>query len=570
MLTYTAVDHKYIDLNWLYQLAMYSVYSLAGSKGLIFLNSLFIVVSVFLLIKRSSKSFSPMLKWLLLIALLAVSPSLEIRPHSLSWVFLGLTLFALEKYWEGNKKMLRLLPVIMILWVNCHSLFILGLVIMGCYGVSIFINQKKDFKEYAIMASLATVACLINPYGWNGFSLPFEQMMAFSDANVYKMHIRELQSPFSITDYKISIKNLFSSWHFFDLFVIAFFIGIAKQFKKLEIHEWLLCIIFFYFAYSLTKNIGYCVIAITPIIAKGFMLNTNIKKAKSNLSKLTQYIKMPPALVFILVCVLLIFSIRSDAFYIHYRSSYRFGLDWEISNVPVNATAFLNENKIKGKMLNQLDLGGYLEFFSDNKTSMDGRLEVFGQKMFSEQVITTTDEAKNNLLEKLNPDFILFSYYLTPDWIVYLQKQASWRLVHVDECTAIYFKENFEPEFIPVDESIFTSTLSVYTDEDIDAIAKNKIRPSVFSSLVTTQYFPEDELNKAVFCFFYGWINAAKQITASGLEKSSKIYPELYQNLGSIYYQLKDKDRSLFYYEKFLETSTNKQISERVQSLRRM
>ena len=81
------------------------------------------------------------------------------------------------------------------------------------------------------------------------------------------------------------------------------------------------------------------------------------------------------------------------------------------------------------------------------------------------------------------------------------------------------------------------------------------------------QYYPEDELNEAVFCFYYNWVDVAKQITANGFAKASSDYPELYQNLGSIFFQYKDKNRSLYCYKKYLEAVKNPQVEERVRFL---
>jgi hypothetical protein len=565
--TYTANENKYIDLYWLYQLLMYGTYLVGGSVGLILVNALFVVSSVLILFKRTSGNSSAFLSWIFLFAVLAVSPSLEIRPHSLSWLFLGLVLYILQQFYDGNKKIIRWLSVIMILWVNCHSLFILGIVVMGCYGISVFVKRKELFKEYFIWSLIAVAACLINPYGWNGFSLPFQQMLVFGHGSIFKENIREFQGPFSITEYAFTIGNLLSKWHFFDLFILITMIGVILQFKRLRIHEWLIIIIFFYFAYSLTKNIGYFVFAITPIIANGFIAERNKKSAKKNIPFSMKYVR-PVTVLFMISCILLILVVRTNAFYIHYRASYRFGFDWKNSSLPVKASEFLAKNNLHGKMLNQLDLGGYLEFFANQKTSIDGRLEVIGEKIFSEQVLAKSDERKNALVQKLDPDMILFSYFITPDWITFLQRQPDWRLVYADESTAMYFKNTYASSFQAINEKAFTYDIPQYSDIRIDQILKNKKSVSFLSSLFHSQYYPENELNETVFCFYYGWIEAAKQITANGLDKSSSDYPELYQNLGTIYFQYKDKDRSLYCYEKYLETIKSPQVAERVRFLK--
>lgn len=379
--TYSANENKYIDLNWLYQLLMYSIYSIAGSTGLILTNSIFILISVYLLFKRTiHQSF--LLPWICLLGILAISPSFEIRPHTLSWMFLSIALFILQKYYDGNKKTIRWLPLIMILWVNCHSLFVLGFVVIGCYGVSIFVNKKDVLKDYIIWSALAVAACLLNPYGWHCFSIPLEQLFILQDGNIFKANIRELQSPFSASQYEFTFKNLFLQWHFFDLFILAAIISLLINLKKHKIHEWLIAIIFFYFAYSAIKNIGYFIFAITPIIANVFPPAVKNKKNKRTTISLTDKYVRQLSIVFLAVCTLLILVVRTNALYIHYRATYRFGFGWQNSNLPVKATAFLINNHFKGKMLNQLDFGGYLEFFTRQKVYIDGRLEVMGKELF--------------------------------------------------------------------------------------------------------------------------------------------------------------------------------------------
>ena len=226
------------------------------------------------------------------------------------------------------------------------------------------------------------------------------------------------------------------------------------------------------------------------------------------------------------------------------------------------------KNNLHGKILNQLDYGGYLEYFTDQKVAIDGRLEVMGEKLFSEHVNGRDPETKKNILLKYNPDFILFAYFITPDWITFLQKRSDWRLAYADESSALYLKNGYAPAIPEADGKTFTFSLPSYSDEQIDQLVKNKKTTDFFSSIIHSQYYPEDELNEAVFCFYYGWIDAAKQITAHGFAKATNDYPELYQNLGSIYFQYKDKDRSLYCYEKYLESVKNKQVEERVKFLK--
>ncbi|MBI3503038.1 MAG: hypothetical protein HY063_14720 [Bacteroidetes bacterium] len=574
--TYTTEGIKYIDLNWIYQLLLYGIYSLAGSAGLILINSLFISGALFFLYKRIScrlpaaSADSYFSSCIFLLAVFAVSPLFEIRPHSVSWLLLCVTLYILQKHYEGNEKIIRWLPLVMLLWVNMHSLFILGLVALGCYAVSVYWKEKKLSKTFLIYGSASLLVCFLNPYGLNGFIFPFEQAVALKSGNVFKESIRELQSPFSAHLYEGGFFHaLFHQWIFFDLFTVIAFLSLIVGYKKRKLHEWLLFLVFFYFAFSAVKNTGYFIFAVTPIVILGFIrekkVTTKLKQAK--LSFAGNYFKQF-SVAFILLCLLLIFFIRSNALYIHYRASYRFGFGWSNHNLPVKATEWLLKNNVRGKILNQMDYGGYLEFFTNQKVSIDGRVDFMGEKNFNEQVNAEGDAQKQNLLDKYNPDIIIFSYFVTPEWIVFLQKQFNWRLAYVDGNAAVYLKNDFANIVPPLSEQSLLSSVKNFSNEEIDSLMHEKKNASVASLLFHRQYFPDEEHNLIAFCFYYGWMNAAKQFSANAFLHAASAYPEMYQNLGSVYFQLKDKNRSLFCYEKYLSERKNEQVQQRVEFLK--
>ncbi len=568
--TYTSNGIQYIDLNWLYQLLMYGIYSIGGSVGLILINSIFIVATLFFLFKQIKNS-SVFLPWFFLLAIITASPLFEIRPHSVSWLLMSITLFILQKYFDGNEKMIRWLPVAMLLWVNIHSLFILGLVVLACYFASIYCLDKKFYNQFLLFASLSVLVCFLNPFGWKGFIFPFEQVLALKSGNIFKENIRELQNPFSSKLYEEGFFHaIFHSWIFFDLFCTIAFLSLIIGYKRMRVHEWLLFFIFLFFAYSATKNIGYFIFAVAPIVVANFLREKNSAKHKNKQEKISFLEKYSLYIfsVFVLLCFILILSIRTNAFYIHYRSSYRFGFGWSNENLPVKATGFLVKNNLNGKILNQLDFGGYLEFFVNQKVSIDGRLDFVGENNFSEQVALSTDDSKQKLISKLNPDVIIFSYYSAPDWLTFLQKQSGWRCVYVDGNAALYLKNNYAEKIPAITEKDLLSGIQNFSDEQIDKLMKEKQDAGFFSSLFHPQYFPDEEHNLIAFCFYYNWGNAAKQFSANAFQKATSDYPEMYQNLGSIYFQFRDKNRSLFCYEKYLSKKKNEQVQKRVEFLK--
>ena len=56
------------------------------------------------------------------------------RPHVLSWLFVLLWVDVLYRFEEGKRWVLLWLPPLMLLWVNVHGGFILGLALLALFG----------------------------------------------------------------------------------------------------------------------------------------------------------------------------------------------------------------------------------------------------------------------------------------------------------------------------------------------------------------------------------------------------------------------------------------------------
>jgi len=80
-------------------------------------------------------------------------------------------LFSVLFYGEclrGTKRVLWLLPAIMILWANLHGGFLLGLFIIGVFaGVALLKLDWDNFKFYSLAGIFCFTATFINPLGWH-------------------------------------------------------------------------------------------------------------------------------------------------------------------------------------------------------------------------------------------------------------------------------------------------------------------------------------------------------------------------------------------------------------------
>ena len=102
------------------------------------------------------------------------------RPHLLTWLFLGLLSFLLERADViGKYRLLLLLPFLMILWVNLHPGFVAGLLVLGAWCPSALFRcrlagdgeERFRRRNRAFWLCLTLAACLAatcaNPYLWH-------------------------------------------------------------------------------------------------------------------------------------------------------------------------------------------------------------------------------------------------------------------------------------------------------------------------------------------------------------------------------------------------------------------
>jgi hypothetical protein len=117
------------------------------------------------------------------LALLA-EVSFSLRPQMVGYLFLVLTLIALERFRQGKPRGLWFLPLLFLVWINTHGSFIIGLGVMGTYwasGLAAFRVGDLEARRWApgerlrleLVLLLSLIALTITPYGTRLAVYPF-------------------------------------------------------------------------------------------------------------------------------------------------------------------------------------------------------------------------------------------------------------------------------------------------------------------------------------------------------------------------------------------------------------
>jgi tetratricopeptide (TPR) repeat protein len=196
--TFTVPDHRWIDLHWLYQIALSWGYDHGGIEALNLAKCAITTVAVFFLVtarRRDWPVWAMLLAWLPPILLL--SGRMYVRPETLSLLDLSIFLAVIFR-WERFPWLALVLPPVQAAWVNTQGLFIFGPIVLG-FGLidaalrpGSFAKGRRGWWLIVLSAScLVGLACLANPYGLAGAFYPFELLKTMGNP-IFSTTIAEL------------------------------------------------------------------------------------------------------------------------------------------------------------------------------------------------------------------------------------------------------------------------------------------------------------------------------------------------------------------------------------------
>ncbi len=179
--TFTAANHRWIDLHWGFQVALSWGFARGGVVALSLAKCVITCVAVLLLVtarRRDWPIWVSLLAWLP--ALLVLGGRMYIRPETLTLLYLAIDLAILSR-WERHPALAWLLPLVQVAWVNTQGLFVLGPILVAFALVDALLRpgalapgRRRWWRMIALATLLTGLACLVNPYGVTGALFPLE------------------------------------------------------------------------------------------------------------------------------------------------------------------------------------------------------------------------------------------------------------------------------------------------------------------------------------------------------------------------------------------------------------
>jgi len=455
---YTPVNRVKFILTqyWLAQILIYKVYSWFGFAGVSFMRALLLtmcLLMVFLLLRLYRVNILLILPVTFLPGYLFRAFAGE-RPQLFTFFFAGVVIYLLEDIKKTLHQRKRpspiryvILPLVMLLWANLHGGFIYGVVVIGIYVTSGWIEvlyqrpgngEKKDYSTAITLTILAFVAIPIT----------------FLNPNTYHALIDHLRyKPFTYLSYIQEYTPPYKAYHlnkgYFTMLFLLTLLILVSTIKSKRVNTSHLLLYLFNTFISLIAERFVPFFLISGAFLIGIYLNEILPMEFLHQRKHLQIAGIIIAPVFIIV--LGFFTGQASA-----KGMFQTGVRQKL--YPYGAVNFLMQLPPK-RIFNPYTWGGYLiwRLYPKYKVFTDGRglnQEIFLQYREVVQVNRTEFGGIPKwkaILDSYDIDYIIiapYHRYIKALALTYqLVNDKDWELVYADDIALIFMrnKKEFEP-----------------------------------------------------------------------------------------------------------------------------
>lgn len=426
--SWTFQGSPWITHEWLSEVFLWGCFHLGGLPFLI-LSAAAVGMLVSALLYRQLPGKSYLKICLVMAAMSVIAPFWSPRPLIFTLFLLLIFLETLRKVRLGKSSSLRLFifPILMILWVNLHGGYLVGIALTGYYLAADFLQKvffrrifpEKYFLRLSQALGFSLGASLFNPNGWKLWIYPFQTLFSKS----MQAYIAEWQSP----DFHTPLFLLYGGFVLFSLLGL-----ILNRRSKTDFSELLL-----YFGFLAMSFISARHIPIFIIIA--------VKPTFENWHEFLNSFQGDPA------CSSRELPISAGRNYFHwllvtagvvgyfvYAAHVFSQNDAKIAKVyPVKAVEFLKQNQLdETKLFNVYGWGGYL-IWKGIPPFIDGRADVYGDQFMEDYVaVQRLTEKWSEVLERYKVDYLLLEKESPA--AVFFRESPAWKSVYQDSLAEIF------------------------------------------------------------------------------------------------------------------------------------
>lgn len=406
--------------SWLSALFFWGIHTLGGPTLTVLVRAVLITLFYLFIWQacRIASSGPRLASAVTLLAALASSNNWTMRPQTFSYPLFGLMLLLLWYQMVAKGKLLWLLPLIMLMWVNLHGAFVLGFLLVG----AIFLGQPDLRKPLSLVLLGMLAATLVNP---RFYEVWLYIVTLLTDPSSQQLG-PEWQPPTS----KGWQGSLFFAW----LLLFAPLVGLSKN--RLTGSHWLWFLIFGWMALSGLRYVIWFTAILAPLTAH-LLPPVMGRYADSFVPRGIPLFNRAIVLMLLLFALLLLPGVRE-----HWWPDAPPVLT---ANTPVEATAWLAEQpQLPGPLWSHISFSSYLIYALPSRPVWsDTRLELYPLDQ-SQRYLAISGAAPDwqTLLDDEGINLLMVDKIEQANLFTMLHRSETWQLQYEDPRVAIFSRQD--------------------------------------------------------------------------------------------------------------------------------
>ncbi|HEU5317523.1 MAG TPA: hypothetical protein VFX49_15530 [Chloroflexota bacterium] len=448
--SFTMAGQHFVPYEWLAEVSSALSYRAAGLAGPVLLHGVVIAAACALLYTHLRRRGHALLLALPVAVLAGAASAIHwlARPHVLT--FLGAVIFsrALDDWFAGRatRRSLWQLPLVMLLWVNAHGGFLIGLILLGAFVGSDVLRAlagsadaahaaRRRLRGAALPTAATLLATLANPAGPGLYA----HVTGYFGKKLLVDRTQEYMSPdFHSPDFL-----------FFVVMLVALVAGLAWSRRRLALHEGLLSLAFTYFALHSARNVPLFALILAPTLAAqlgalprpqfGRRFDAAARSVAAWVGRRNAaYTRIEARSRGQVLPIAAVTALLAVAAAQHRGGEAPLGVRFDPTRQPVAAVQYLKANPLPGNGFNELRWGGYLlhAMWPDNRVFIDGQTDFYGEDLSREFLdVIELEPGWQKVLDRHAIQWVLLDAG-TPA-VRALAADPAWRVTYVDRTAAI-------------------------------------------------------------------------------------------------------------------------------------
>jgi hypothetical protein len=387
---------EWVTHEWLSEVLMYYLFRPLGFAGLIGAFALIIMASFWITYRRCQLRvpYPYVVALALLLGTAATIPTWGVRPQMFSILFASVVLIVLDKYCrDENKRLIWWLIPVMVLWVNMHAGFAVGLalILLTILGQALdgllldgltLVEIWPRVRTLCLLWIVALAVVGINPNGLRMYSYPFETLRSSS----MMRYIQEWKSPnFQDPAFQALL-----------ILILVTFCVLALSNKRPRPSELLILTATGAATLRSARNVPFFALIAMPILADYLWILISSQTSAKRLTISDDRVVPNKSMLSVALSLVLFVAVPITAASLRLRQATTKQSQTEAENFPLAAAEFLRAQDLPPPIYNEYHWGGYLiwKLYPSYRVYIDGRADVYGDALIEEFFVVHDGETE--------------------------------------------------------------------------------------------------------------------------------------------------------------------------------